>query len=400
MKQRMNLTIGVRPLILNPGRLGWRRRWLGSPGYWICQLGCWGLLSAMMAIAAATIGQNGWQIYACWFVGTILFSHLLRLGMLLVRARARTWFGFLGGALAWNLLVSLGLAGASLGFTLLVAPDKLVEQNGEPLKFLSYVAMVLEFMFLYGAWQVGYLGVNYFRGYREKVQEKAQLESAVKQAELRALKTQINPHFLFNSLNTLRSLIRQDPELACEAVTLLADLLRAALTTNTRPTIPFEQELETVRSYLTLEQLRFEERLQVRWAVADETLACPLPPSTLQLLVENALKHGIARRVDGGEIVVEAVIADSALRLTVTNPGRLDARPAAHHSTGIGLQNARERLRHLCGEHASLRLEQREPDLVAAVLTIPGVAVATATVGDMTTQNSRFTPLGSASSSH
>ncbi len=90
------------------------------------------------------------------------------------------------------------------------------------------------------------------------------------------------------------------------------------------------------------------------------------------------LKHGIARRAAGGEIVIEAAIEDSALRLTVTNPGRLDAQPAAHNSTGIGLQNARERLRHLCGEKASLSLEQREPDLVAAVLTIPDVAPAAA----------------------
>ncbi len=188
---------------------------------------------------------------------------------------------------------------------------------------------------------------------------------------MRALKSQVNPHFLFNSLNTLRALIPAELERPREAVTRLADLLRASLASGQRALVPCEEELATVEDYLALEQLRLESRLHVRREVATEALSWPMPPFLLQGLVENAVKYGIAREEDGGEITIEIAVRQEALHALITNPGRIGPEADA---TGLGLKNARDRLRFLFGAGASLRLVQRSDRLVAAELIIPQVS--------------------------
>ncbi|MBK8475465.1 MAG: histidine kinase [Opitutaceae bacterium] len=359
--------VGLRPLAITPAQYPWRRRWLGSVRYWLCQLLGWGSLGGLFLLANISVDRpHVWVVPAGMFAGGLLCSHLLRIVMLRVRARVRSWSGFLVRILAWNVYLGMGMTGLAHGAAYAFAPELLERSRLPPL--VAYCVPVVEMATLFTLWVGLYLGLAYVRGYQEKLREQAKLEAVLKEAELRVVKAQINPHFLFNSLNTLRALITQDPQQAREAVTLLADLLRAALTTNLQPAIPLAQELETVRSYLALEGLRYEERLRVRWSVADEALAWPLPPSTLQSLVENALKYGIAPQISGGEISIEAALREGRLCLTVLNPGTL---ATASNSTSLGLSNTRRRLHHLCGPQATLTLAQRAPDLVAAVLIIP-----------------------------
>ena len=345
-----------------------RRRWLGSFWYWFWQLLGWGLVGGVFTLAGISAARpHLWVVPVAMFAGGLLCTHLLRVAILALRAEVRTWWGFALRLTGWILLMGVCMTGITHGLASLFAPELLDRSALPPL--LALCVPVVETAVLFAGWTGLYLGIAYFRGFHRAERARAELAAAVQDAELRVLKSQIDPHFLFNSLNTLRMLISDDPRQARAAVTLLADLLRAALTTNTRSTILLRQELETVRSYLALEQLRFEERLRVRWSVDPAALDGQLPPSVLQTLVENALKHGIAAREDGGEITIEAVRDGAVLRLTVSNPGRLGQTTAP--STGIGLQNARGRLQRLCGEAASLSIEQRAPDLVAAVLTLP-----------------------------
>lgn len=359
--------VGLRPLVITPAQYPWRSRWLGGVRYWLCQLLGWGMLAGLFLLANVSAARpHIWVVPVGMFAGGLLCSHLLRIVMLRVRARVRSWSGFLVRILLWNVYFGMGMTGLAHAAAYGFAPE-LLERSQLPLP-VAYCVPVVEMATLFTLWAGLYLGLAYVHGYQEKVREQARLEAVLKEAELRVVKAQINPHFLFNSLNTLRALITQDPQQAREAVTLLADLLRAALTTNLQPAIPLAQELETVRSYLALEGLRYEERLRVRWSVADEALAWPLPPSTLQSLVENALKYGIAPQISGGEITIEASIREGRLWLTVLNPGKLGT---PSNSTSLGLANTRRRLHHLCGAEATLTLEQRAPDLVAAVLIIP-----------------------------
>jgi Histidine kinase len=227
---------------------------------------------------------------------------------------------------------------------------------------------------------VGWLCLYYFYHLFERLNrlqvEQLRLAASVKEAELRALKSQVNPHFLFNSLNSLRALIDEDAPRAREAVTRLANMLRYSLQSGQLETVPFEDELRIVEDYLALEQIRHENRLRVRWAIAPDARLLNVPPMLLQTLVENAVKYGIGSRREGGELVITARLDGAALNIRVTNPGDFTepASPAAARagsSTGVGLRNASERLRLLFGELATLTLLAEPPGCVTADVLIP-----------------------------
>jgi len=229
---------------------------------------------------------------------------------------------------------------------------------------------------------VGWLCLYYFYHIFERLNrlqvEQLRLAANVKEAELRALKSQVNPHFLFNSLNSLRALIDEDAPRAREAVTRLANMLRYSLQSGQLETVPFEDELRIVEDYLALEQIRHENRLQVRWDIAEEVRvgAVSVPPMLLQTLVENAVKYGIGTRREGGELRISARYEGAALCIRVTNPGDLaapasDSAARAGSSTGVGLRNASERLKLLFGDRASLSLLSEPAGCVTASVLIP-----------------------------
>ena len=230
---------------------------------------------------------------------------------------------------------------------------------------------------------LGWLCVYFFYHVFERLQrlqvEQLRLAASAKEAELRALKSQVNPHFLFNSLNSLRALIEEDAPRARESVTRLANMLRYSLQSGQQETVPFEDELRIVEDYLALEQIRHESRLRVHWQVSDEARRQPVPPMLLQTLVENAVKYGISTRRDGGEVTISARVEHQHLRIRVTNPGDLTA-PAssaaarAGSSTGVGLRNASERLKLLFGDRAQLALLAEPVGCVTAEVQIPLVS--------------------------
>jgi len=191
---------------------------------------------------------------------------------------------------------------------------------------------------------------------------------ALRESQLIALQAQINPHFLFNSLNSLRGLILENPQAAQDAVTRLSQLMRYSLTQSRRPTVPLHEELEAVRDYLAIEKMRFEDRLIINWQIEPNIDHIEVPPMSLQTLVENALKHGIAHLPAGGEVTITATHTNQQLTLKVTNPGQLQ--PAQPNSTGTGLHNIRERLSLLKGSQASLSLKEL-PGQVEATILIP-----------------------------
>ena len=231
----------------------------------------------------------------------------------------------------------------------------------------------LNSIFLFVCWFCLYFFYHLFDRFNRSEIERLRLAGTAKESELRALKSQVNPHFIFNSLNSLRALIDEDPPRARLAVTQLSNLLRYSLQSGQLETVPFEDELRVVSDYLALEQVRHEERLRVRLDIAPETLALPVPPMLLQTLVENAVKYGIATRPEGGEVAIVARCVGGALSIQVTNPGSLGApgAPVRPSSTGVGLRNAAERLRILFGERATLQLRAQAPALVVAEAVLP-----------------------------
>lgn len=265
-----------------------------------------------------------------------------------------------------------GLAWCSLGYAIFYGLLQQPWPNDKYSVGALFALGCLEATFQLIGWLCLYFFYHLFDRFNRLEIERLQLTTHVKDAELRALKSQVNPHFIFNALNSLRALIDENPTRARQAVTQLANLLRYSLQSGQSETVPFEDELRIVNDYLALEQVRHEERLRVRLDIAPDTLGLPIPPLLLQTLVENAVKYGISARPEGGEIAIRARRENDALHLCVTNPGAVATGPnRAQTSTGVGLRNAAERLRLLFGERASLQLRETSPELVVAEAVVP-----------------------------
>ena len=205
---------------------------------------------------------------------------------------------------------------------------------------------------------------------RARAAERTALEAVVagREAELRALRAQLHPHFLFNSLNSINALVGQDPEGARRMCQTLGDFLRGTLNLANRERVPLSEELSLVERYLSIERVRFGERLAVEWAIEPGTEHCLVPPLLMQPLVENAIKHGVSDRIEGGTIRMEARRMAGDLKLVIENP--VDDEPTARPGERVGLDNVKRRLAALGAE--STRLEvQTEPGVFRVLLTLP-----------------------------
>ena len=177
-------------------------------------------------------------------------------------------------------------------------------------------------------------------------------------AELKALKAQINPHFLFNSLNSISALTSIDPARAREMCLLLADFLRMTLRLGERAQIPFSQEMELLEKFLAIEKVRFGTRLTMEVAVEEQAKRCLVPTLLLQPLVENAVTHGIAKLTEGGTVRLSA--ANHGNQLTITVENSMDPDAPADRKGGMGLRNVRERLEARYGKEAGVRATAEE----------------------------------------
>ena len=211
---------------------------------------------------------------------------------------------------------------------------------------------------------------DYYRRYRERELHASELEKHLAQAKLQALQMQLNPHFLFNTLHSISSLMHKDVESADRMIMRLSDLLRAALDGAETQEVSLRKELDLLRLYLAIEQIRFGERLSVKMDIAPEALDARVPNFILQPLVENAIRHGIEPRARPGQIELHARRHDSELSLEVCDNGNgiSSAKPARE---GVGLTNTRARLRELYGQAHRFQLGGRPEGGLRVELTIP-----------------------------
>jgi signal transduction histidine kinase len=348
--------------------------------YVLFQVAGWGLF--LLIEMASTLAMPEFDSVRSRTEQVSAICMIVTMGLLMTHFFRRLMAGWGWKQMNWRALLPRVLVAAAIGSLLWnglgVAYTRGLLQEPWSHKY-SFTLICLMSWFYGAALLVGWLCLYFFYHLFERLNrseiERFQLMTSVKEAELRALKSQVNPHFIFNSLNSLRALIGEDPARARQAVTQLANLLRYSLQSGQLETVPFEDELRIVNDYLALEQVRHEERLRLRLDVAPDTLQLPVPPMLLQTLVENAIKYGISPRPEGGEIAIVARRDGGVLRLQVTNPGDVAAN-GVPTSTGVGLQNAAERLRLIFGAGASLRLRSEAPARVVAEAVIPLAASA------------------------
>jgi sensor histidine kinase YesM len=335
--------------------------------YWLCQFSGWFTHAALNIAFATAFGTASWRVAAIYIWGAcaaILSTHGFRAWI-----RRSNW----GKLSPVRSLPRVFFASILLGcvITALVAAVW-------PLAFglhaflTSGFRWVLPAIFVWSVtvflWAVIYFGVHYFESYETAEVEKLRLAVVAKDAQLRVLLSQINPHFIFNCLNSLRALIVEDPPRAQSMVTELANMLRYSLQSGKTDAVSLETELEAVSAYLKLEAIRLEERLRIHIDMDPNSLETRIPPMLLQTLVENGVKHGVARLPSGGEIRVASLMQNGALKIRVENSGQL---AESSGSTRVGLENIRQRLQLLYGDAASLVLRNQDADFVIAEVSIP-----------------------------
>lgn len=207
-----------------------------------------------------------------------------------------------------------------------------------------------------------------FNESREAERQTMELRFHAQEAELRALRAQINPHFLFNSLNSVSALTTQDPQAARKMTLLLADFFRKSVSLGSQHSVMLEEELALAMNFLGIEQVRFGDRLRIELAIQDEAKRIPVPPLLLQPIIENAISHGIAHLVEGGLISIRADKRGNRLSIRIENPTDPD-RPAGR-GTGIGIENVRNRLKASYGMDARLETNVT-PDRYRVEVLIP-----------------------------
>jgi two-component system sensor histidine kinase AlgZ len=348
--------------------------------YWICQIGGWSFYTVARVVGALTVLQLPWgksALELAIFGGVgLLVSHWLR-----DFARHHHWAALSIPKLAARIVIASFVVGIPLGIaTQLTDVSALNDASPELQQFgptlstglslsIKVIVQIVNWAVLYMIWLTIYFVAVGLREYRTVRLRQSELARALQLAELRLLKSQLNPHFLFNALNTVRSLIADNPSRAQRAVTRLANTLRYTLSSRQDELVTFSQELEIVTDYLDLESMRFEDRLRVQSDVPADAAGVRVPVMLLQTLVENAIKHGIAELPSGGLVRISAILQNETLMVEIENP-----RPSAStppDGEGVGLRNARDRLRLLFGSRASLDLDLSKPAVATARLRIP-----------------------------
>lgn len=337
--------------------------------YWTCQLAGWtAYLLINLLLVTLLVDTPGWRyMYSLALSGVgIGMTHAYRSVVRRWNWTALSLWKLAPRVLGASALIGLLITGFMFGLSWLLSsyrPDD--QETAAGVYFLISTFNVGVVILI---WSLIYFGVHAVWEHRRAEVNTWKLRAQVEATKLKALKLQLNPHFLFNSLNSVRALIVEDPSRAQVMVTRLARLLRTTLQAGNTATCPLREELQTVRVYLELEAVRLEERLQYSIEASADLNDEPVPFLLIQTLVENGIKHGVAQRPAGGTIAVAAQRTEDGLCLRVDNTGRLD--PEALQE-GVGLKNARERLQLLFGDDASLTLRALDDATVRAEVHLP-----------------------------
>lgn len=337
--------------------------------YWLFQFSGWTMFAGINVFFALT-----YNLFDAQFIGRL--GLYVAIGLLMSH--------FMRSSIKWLKLMQRGINVQLVGFVLVSIIFAIAVGIGET--YLSVLAKLdyreeakwtisqkissnvfTSFIYLF-IWNCIYFIYHYVGSARKNQLDNLQLEALVKSLELKTIKSHINPHFIFNALNSIRALIDENPSRARDAVTALGNILRSSMSSDHGETISLSQELAIVKDYLALELIRFEDRLNVEYRIDEKTLDRHVPPMMLQMLVENAIKHGIGMTISAGTICIQSIEKEGGLVLTVRNSGLLIMK-GGHE--GFGLQSTSSRLKLIFGESASFSIEQVDAGNVEARLIIP-----------------------------
>lgn len=334
--------------------------------YWLCQIfgwSTWGFLNfvvfVMQSEKVALTDVLGAIFQVVFYISS---SHFLR-----IQIKKKRWFTFSSIQLIPRILISdllLGLANYfSLIFITYLMGTLIVSVELRPINILLGILGPSTMYFL---WSLVYFTYHYFEEYNKSLR----YEAVIRDTELNNLRAQLNPHFIFNSLNSIRALVDEDPRKSKSAITQLSNILRNSLQVDKQRLVLLQDEMATVEDYLSLESIRYEERLNVELDISKRTHKVKIPPLMIQTLVENGIKHGISKLITGGTISVMARIEGDFLVVQIRNSGvYLNNKPSKIR--GYGLDNTRKRIELIYGDQARFSIKNETKNTVVTELVLP-----------------------------
>jgi len=333
--------------------------------FWVLQLIGWGTPIIINASAKYSSPKLS-NIYVTAETLILIISGIIASSLLRVFLKRNITFNKFNRK-EWKFII-IGYIGASLLFSslmfLAIPVGNLLNKTEITLSSLLIISSIVNaFVFMF-FWLVLYLSIKLTRQYRSNQIKNLQLETALKDSELNTLKGQINPHFMFNSLNNIRGLMLEDVEKSRDMITRLSEMLRYSLTKNKIDTIALKEELEMVDNYIELSKIQFEDRLQYSFNIDGTLLNVEIPPMVVQMLIENAIKHGISSLRQGGSIHLSITELQKQLIIIVSNSGVLTKNSSSTH---VGIQNIKKRLALLYKEKASFNLKAENNTVIATI---------------------------------
>jgi sensor histidine kinase YesM len=332
--------------------------------YWACQIGGWAAYGGLQIALLSLAGEISSELIIGEFfqvIFYILLTHFLRGTILFLGWLTFKWYQLIPRIL-FAALILAAVNYAFLVFLSYLMGDLVPQQDFSGVTIAANIFISTALLIF---WSLLYLSFHYFQRYNKSLQD----EAALKEIELTNLKSQLNPHFMFNALNSIRALVDENPTKSKNAITQLSNILRNSLTTDRKKLINFNEELETVKDYLALESIRYEERLETRYDIDPASKEFYIPPLMIQTLVENGIKHGIATLKEGGRIHIKTTVKERHLEIEIRNNGNFQTRNS--NSIGYGLLNTRKRIELIYGEEASFFIGNEKDGIVLTKIKIP-----------------------------
>ena len=330
------------------------------------QTGGW-LLYALVQIVSSIIASGGASVDRVIFLFlesmlALLVTHVARIVL-----KPNRWLTIGVPRLVIRVLSMSLLLGLIFYFVRLPLSYMVGMYDGEVAFDLGWIlGLSSVYAIIFFLWYVLYFTFHYFDQYNKSLE----YEASMVQIELNNLKSQLNPHFIFNALNSIRALVDENPLKSKQAINQLSNILRNSLASDKKGLTKFDDELKIVRDYLGLEHIRFEERLKAEFDIHPDSHKFWVPPLMIQTLVENGIKHGISKLTAGGLIQMKTIVENDRLKILIRNSGRL-MNGEMKSRTGLGLKNTKQRLKLIYGEDASFRIVNENDNFVLTEVIIP-----------------------------
>jgi two-component system, LytTR family, sensor kinase len=340
--------------------------------YWSLQIGGW-FFYALVQIVSNYLYSDSISVRRVIFFVTEAFLCLLITNVFRNLLVKKKWLDFPTAKLLPNVLLAIFVMGLMLYF-FRIPVNLILGRLFDPPLFDPLEAFVPEtilglsaiYMIIFFFWTVFYFTYYYIERYNLSLK----YEASMIEIELKNLKSQLNPHFIFNALNSIRALVDENPAKSKQAINQLSNILRNSLASDKKGLTKFDDELKIVGDYLGLESIRFEERLKTEFIIHPESTQFLVPPLMIQTLVENGIKHGISKLTAGGIVQVKTLVDNGKLIIQIRNRGHY--LPAQKRSKGgLGLKNTSQRVKLLYGDHASFRIVNENDNFVLTEIIIP-----------------------------